>query len=180
MQKVHERSLRTPFRPSAARRRRARAYLFPTEGAGRRLRYRARRPWVVLRRIVVCGNGRTFRKFRRFFCAGAVPATRGSVMERERDRNHRLDVGRHESRNDAAERCSHDHDLCRHRRYRSVQKRKHRLAIRARRRLYGGVVRLRSPRGAGADRVDPGHIARQQHGFGKRLFFASRGSEIPR
>ncbi len=63
-------------------------------------------------------------------------------MDRRRHCRHRVDVGRNDARDDAAERCADDHDLRRHRRYGRAQRRTYRLAIRARGRLHRGVVRL--------------------------------------
>ena len=56
----------------------------------------------------------------------------GRSLERLRRCRHRIDVGRDDVGNDAAERLPHDPDLCGDRRHRRAQERAHRLAVRAR------------------------------------------------
>ena len=153
-----------PVHASGACRSGSRPNFCAAEGDRGRLRHHYCGPRLVLPRTADCRSGRFVARHD----AGALPHASGGSLERLRRCRHRIDVGRDDVGNDAAERGPHDPHLCGDRRNRRAQRRADRIAARDRGRIRKRVARFFTPRDCDADCSHARRIARYRLYVGER------------
>ena len=153
-----------PVHASGACRSGSRPNFCAAEGDRGRLRHHYCGPRLVLSRAAECGSS----QFVVRHDASALPHASGGSLGILRRCRHRIDVGRDDVGNDAAERGAHDPHLCGDRRDRRAQERADRIATRDRGRIRKRVACLFTPCDCDADCSHAHRIARYRHCVGER------------